>query len=186
MADNYTVVNSCGVTITMKSIEVSTGVQAVQSIPTDTVGAAMVSTTTPTSAAVGQTVVLSPNSAKVPTYLVPVSSAAGLTRYSVIVSSGTNSTLISSAARQVYKIEAFSNSSAIGYLKLYNLSSAPTAGSSLVAARFMVSQPGFITTTDIGEATFTTGLSYTFTGGIADSDTTAVSASQFILNILYK
>lgn len=120
--------------------------------------------------------------------LVPAASG-GLTLSSVIMSSGTNSTLVSSVPRQVYKVECFNNSASIGYLHTYNLSSSPTAGSSLVFDRFLVpanaSGAGVISTTENG-VPYTTGLSYTFTGGIADSDTTAVAASAFIVNIYYK
>lgn len=121
--------------------------------------------------------------------LVPTTSG-GLTLFSVIISSGTNSTLISSIPRQVYKIECFNNSATIGYLHTYNLSSAPTAGSSLVFDRFLVpantSGAGLITTTDVG-VPYTTGLGYTFTGGIADTDTTAISSGlSYIVNIYYK
>lgn len=41
MADNYTVINSCSQIITMKSKDVGAGVEAVQSIPTDTAGTPM-------------------------------------------------------------------------------------------------------------------------------------------------
>lgn len=121
--------------------------------------------------------------------LVPTTSG-GLSVSSVIMSTTTNATLVSSAACQVYKIEVFNNSANIGYLKLYNLSSAPTAGSSLVVARYLVpgsaSGAGMITTTDMGDA-YSTGLGYTFTGGILDSDTTAITSSNaFIVNIHYK
>lgn len=121
--------------------------------------------------------------------LVPTTSG-GLTLFSIIISSGTNSTLISSIPRQVYKVECFNNSATIGYLHTYNLSSAPTAGSSLVFDRFLVpantSGAGLITTTDIG-VPYTTGLGYTFTGGITDADTTAISSgASYIVNIYYK
>src|SRR5882757_1149286 len=41
MADNFTVINSCSQIITMKSKDVGGGIEAVQSIPTDTAGIPM-------------------------------------------------------------------------------------------------------------------------------------------------
>lgn len=121
--------------------------------------------------------------------LVPTASG-GLSLSSIIIASGTNSTLVASSPRQLYKVECFNNSATIGYLHLYNLSSAPTAGSSLVFDRILVpgntSGAGVITTTDMG-VPFGTGIGYTFTGGIADSDTTAISSNaSYIVNIYYK
>ena len=113
----------------------------------------------------------------------------GLTLSSVIASSTTNSTLLSSAPCQLYSVEVFNNSSNIAYLKFYNFSSAPTAGSSQVVERYMVpgnpSGAGFIKMNEFGRP-YATGLGYTFTGAIADSDTTVVAASAFIINIMYK
>lgn len=253
MADNYTVINSCGQIITIKSKDIGLGVEAIQSVPTDTAGTPMLvlsgsavtssmsamvaaisslsalfsvsiatsanaanvlaGSSTITSTMAGLVTVLSPNSAgiittgtagspssvflsvqgvssgsPIPTSMVPATSG-GLTISSVIMSSGTNSTLVSSSPRQLYKIECFNNSANIGYLHTYNLSSAPTAGSSLVFDRFLVpgnaTGSGLVSTTDIG-VPYTTGLSYTFTGGITDADTTAVAAGAFIVNLYYK
>lgn len=139
------------------------------------------------------TVILSSNptvtqSSNVNVSLIPVS-AGGLTFSSVILTSGVNATLVSSSPRQVYKIECFNNSANIGYLKVYNLSSVPTVGSSLVQHRIMVpanaSGAGVITTSEMGFP-YSTGLAYTFTGGLQDSDTTAIVSSAFIVNIGYK
>lgn len=120
--------------------------------------------------------------------LTPGSTTAGLTATSLIMSTGTNSTLISTQARKVYHIQTFNSSTTIGYLRLYNLSTAPTAGTSTYTAVFMVpgdaNGRGFIAPIEMG-LNFTTGLGYTFTAGIASTDTTAVGSSQYIVNILY-
>ncbi len=115
--------------------------------------------------------------------------SGGATLSSAIMAASTNATLVKNAAGQVYKIEVFNNSTNIGYLKMYNSASAPTAGSGTPVARYMVpgvsGGSGFISTFEMADA-YGTGIGYTFTGGIADADTTAVAASAFIVNIHYK
>jgi hypothetical protein len=134
------------------------------------------------------TVILSSNPTVIPSSVTSVapSTTVGWTLYSVIVSTTTNATLVSSNPRTLGKVEAFNLSSTPGYLKMYNLSSTPTAGSSLVFARYPVPQNGFISTTDLGDL-YTTGLSYTFTANLVDSDTTAIqTSSTYVLNLHYR
>lgn len=142
------------------------------------------------------TVSLSSNPTVIPSSAVSVTPSSaislnsdGWTPLSAIMSSGTNSTLVKGSAASLFKVEAFNNSTMPGYLKLYNLSTAPTPGSSLVWLRFLVpgnSGGGGLVTEYSGGVTAGTGIGYTFTGGIADSDTTAVSAATYIVNIHYK
>lgn len=116
---------------------------------------------------------------------VPVTSG-GLTISSKIMASGTNANSIKASAGQLYKIEVTNNSTNIGYLKLYNSASAPTAGSGTPVIRIMcpVSGGAFSTFADVGVA-FSSGIGYSFTGGIADADTTSVAANAFIVNLYY-
>lgn len=116
---------------------------------------------------------------------VPVTSG-GLTVSSKIMASGTNANSIKGSAGQLYKIEVTNNSTNIGYLKLYNSASAPTAGSGTPVIRIMcpVSGGAFSTFADVGVA-FSSGIGFTFTGGIADADTTSVAANAFIVNLYY-
>lgn len=113
----------------------------------------------------------------------------GLSFNSYLIASGTNATSVKASAGQIYKIEIFNNSANIGYLKIYNTASAPTAGSGTPVIRMMVpgnaTGAGAISTTDLG-LTMSTGIGFTFTGGIADADTTSVAASAYIVNIYYK
>lgn len=134
------------------------------------------------------TLTLSSNPTVIPSTVVSVaqSTTVGLTISSVIISTTTNATLVSSTPRSLYKIEVFNISSTPAFLKMYNLASAPTAGSSLVAARYAAVPNGFISTTDIGDL-YTTGLSYTFTTNMADSDTTVIAnSSTYIVNLHYR
>lgn len=112
--------------------------------------------------------------------------SGGLTIKSAIMASGTNATSVKASAGQLYKIEVTNNSTNIGYLKIYNTASAPTAGSGTPVIRIMCPASGgaFSTFADVGVA-FATGIGFTFTGGIADADTTSVAASAFIVNLYY-
>jgi hypothetical protein len=120
--------------------------------------------------------------------LVPVTSG-GLTISSTLIASGTNATSVKASAGQLYKIEITNNSANIGYLKIYNTAGTPTAGSGTPVIRLMcpasASGAGAVSTYDNGVA-FATGIGFTFTGGIADADTTSVAASAFIVNLYYK
>lgn len=120
--------------------------------------------------------------------LVPVTSG-GLTISSTLIASGTNATSVKASAGQLYKIEVTNNSANIGYLKIYNTASAPTAGAGTPVIRLMcpasASGAGAFSAFDNGVA-FATGIGFTFTGGIADADTTSVAASAFIVNLYYK
>lgn len=120
--------------------------------------------------------------------LVPVTSG-GLTISSTLIAAGTNATSVKASAGQLYKIEVTNNSANIGYLKLYNTAGTPTAGSGTPVIRLMcpgnATGTGAFSTYDNGVA-FVTGIGFTFTGGIADADTTSVAASAFIVNLYYK
>ncbi len=117
---------------------------------------------------------------------VSLSTTVGLTISSVIISTTTNATLVSSTPRQLCKVECFNLSTTPGFLKMYNLSSAPTVGSSLVFNRYPVPTNGFISTVELSD-TYSTGLAYTFTANLIDSDTTAVqTSSTYVVNLHYR
>lgn len=133
-------------------------------------------------------VVIASDQSAVPTTNTPTT-AGGLTIKSVLIASGTNAQNVKASAGQLYKIEITNNSANIGYLKLFNSASAPTAGAGTPVIRLMcpASASGagaFSSFSDIGAA-FSAGIGFTFTGGIADADTTSVAASAFIVNLYY-
>jgi len=146
-------------------------------------------------AALGQTtmaastpVAIASNQSTLPAGLVPVTSG-GLTPSSTLIAAGTNATSVKASAGQLYKIEITNNSANIGYLKIYNTAGTPTAGAGTPVIRLMcpasASGAGAVSSFDNGVA-FATGIGFTFTGGIADADTTSVAASAFIANLYYK
>jgi hypothetical protein len=132
-------------------------------------------------------VVIASNQSTLPAGLVPVTSG-GCTIKSVLIASGTNATNVKASAGQLYKIEILNNSANIAYLKVYNTAGTPTAGSGTPVIRLMV--PGSasgsgIVSEYVNGLAFSTGIGFTFTGGIPDADTTSVAASAYILNLYY-
>lgn len=122
------------------------------------------------------------------TSLVPLT-AGGLSISSQVMTNSTNSTEVKSSGGQIYGLEIFNNSTSIGYLKIYDTATSPTPGAGTPMVRLMVpagaSGAGVVRSYENG-LIFANGIGYCFTGGIADNDTTSVSASEFIVNIYYK
>jgi len=118
----------------------------------------------------------------------PVTSG-GLSRSSVVLANSTNATSVKASAGQVYSIQVFNNSTNIAYLKFYDKASAPTCNSDTVVWNVLIpasaNGAGAVVPIDVG-LTFTTGIAYCVTGGIAASDNTAVAATSFIVNVGYK
>jgi hypothetical protein len=114
--------------------------------------------------------------------------SGGLSYSSTIITTGTPSVAVKSSAGQLYSIACTNNSATIAYLKLYNLTTA-TAGSNTPAVRIMIpanaNGAGIVVAEDTGIA-FSTGISYTVTGGIADADSTSIAGNAYIVNLFYK
>lgn len=128
-----------------------------------------------------------PVSASNPIYvsLQPVASGGTLVS-SAIMAATTNATLVKSSAGQVYNISLTNNSATVAYLKLYNSATIPTAGAGTPVFRLMIPANTTIGLSLDSGLSFTNGIGYTVTGGIADTDVTAVAASVYIVNIIYK
>lgn len=117
--------------------------------------------------------------------------SGGLSTCFLQATASTNATNCKNAAGQVYHIRATNNSNVIAYLRLYNLSAAPTCTSATgLQDEIVVPGPaagggGFIADIALGE-TFSTGIGFCFSGGIASTDNTSVAANAFLITILYK
>jgi hypothetical protein len=132
-------------------------------------------------------VVMASNQAGFPVFP-SATTAGGATGTSFLMGASTNTTSVKATAGQLYKVEVTNNGATIAYLKLYNSTVAPTAGSGTPAIRLMVPGnslgAGIVSAYDFG-VPFSNGIGFAFTGGIADNDTTAVSASTYIVNLYY-
>ncbi len=96
---------------------------------------------------------------------------------------------LKNGAGTVYTVNVTTVQATPVYVKLYNSGSAPTCGSGTPVARFMV--PSNATAADgagtnisfpVGLA-FGSGIGYCVTGALADNDTTAITATNTLVNI---
>lgn len=176
MANNFTVLNSTGGTITIMAVETSTTVYVTQSLPSNSAG-------NPADFGAGV--------ASSATMRVVLSSAVGgsfspttTTMATITAASGTNSTNLSTSSKVLYGAHVYNNGSSTVFLKIYNLASAPTAGSSLVTFNIGVA-PGAWRDVNLTGAVSSIGLGYTITGAITSTDTTSVAANDLIGVIEY-
>jgi hypothetical protein len=120
--------------------------------------------------------------------LAPVTSG-GLLIHRRISDASTNAQSVKASAGQVYVIDATNTNAAPRYLKLYNLATAPTVGTSTPVMTLMIpgntAGAGRILSDAHGFA-FGTGIASAITTGAADSDTGAVAANEVIFHLGYK
>jgi hypothetical protein len=103
----------------------------------------------------------------------------------VIASDGTNSTSVTSVATVLDGGHFYCNAATPRFVKIYNLSTAPTAGSTLV--KFIIGvPPGASRDVTMGGAALSVGLGYTITGAVNSSDTTVVSSNDIVGIIEYR
>ena len=111
--------------------------------------------------------------------------------HSRISTGDTNQVSVTARPGNINKLIVSNSSASIRYMHLYNLATAPTAGSGTPVARFLI--PGNASGTVLslnlgsygGEDTFTSGIGYTITTGYADADTGAIGAGEVIINMEY-
>jgi hypothetical protein len=112
----------------------------------------------------------------------------GNTIFSQMVSNNTTGISVKGAAGQVYGIHAFNIGSTPLYLKLYDKATAPTVGSDVIKARYVIpgntAGAGFSIAIP-GGAAFPTGIGMGITGGITANDTTAPGADIAYVNVYY-
>lgn len=114
--------------------------------------------------------------------------AGGLSMSSVIGAATTNATVVKASAGQVYEIVVTNINAAAVYLKLYNKATTPDENDTPVwrmAIPGNTAGAGLAKTFPNGLA-FGTGISYRLVGAVADNSTTAVSASEQLVNVGFK
>jgi hypothetical protein len=116
---------------------------------------------------------------------VPATSG-GLPHSFHLVSAGsTNANNVKASPGQVYGWSIFNNAVYPVYVKLYDTAGTPTAGTGVVQTIGVQAGTGRDFSLDSGIA-FGTGIGLTITKGIADSDATAVLASDCVVDLFYK
>ena len=98
----------------------------------------------------------------------------------------TNATSTKATAGTVWSIVASNINAAVRYLKLYNLTVAPTVGTSVPVLTIPIPAGGVVQI-DGGSngIRFGTGIAWALTTGAADSDTAAVAANEIKVTIAY-
>lgn len=97
-----------------------------------------------------------------------------------------DATNVKASAGRVYSIQGANVASSARYLKLYNASSAPTAGSGTpVKTLYLPASSAFVFDWPVG-LTFSTGIGFTLVTGSADNSSTSVTAADILaLNVDY-
>lgn len=115
--------------------------------------------------------------------LAPATSG-GLSQSSYLISNDVAAHVVKASAGQLYAVETFNNSNTLAYLKIYNATTA-TAGAGTPVARLLIPEGAFSYRWENGVA-YGTGITGIVTTGIADNDSAAPAASQFIVNFYWK
>jgi hypothetical protein len=105
--------------------------------------------------------------------------------YHVVAAASDNAANIKASAGAIRAISIFNNAATPRYVKFHNTAGTPTAGSGVVAT-FGVqagTQRDFVIP---GGIRFATGIGVSIVTGIADNNTTAVSASDVVLDVFYE
>lgn len=114
--------------------------------------------------------------------------SGGLTMHRTISAASTNATSVKGSAGQLYDVECYNLNASPRYLKLYNKATSPTVGTDTPVRTILIpgntAGGGVVRYIPDGLA-FSTGIAFAITSGIGDSDTTAISANEVIVNLGY-
>ena len=127
-----------------------------------------------TSGNIGGTVSLQASATVAGTSIAKVNSAAT-----------TNATLIKSTSGRVYGYHFVNNTASVKYVRLYNLTTAPTVGTSVPTVIIPIAANATAHIDMSVPMAFGTGISYAITGAGTDLDATAVAVGDVIGHIRY-
>lgn len=110
--------------------------------------------------------------------------------HKTISAASTNATSVKAVRSRLYGLQAMTIDETPVYLKLYNKASAPTVGTDTPVKVIMIpgntSGAGVVAVGWPQGLLFDLGLAFALTTGIADSDSTAVSANEVTVNLDYE
>lgn len=112
-------------------------------------------------------------------------SVTGTTVSKVLAAATTNATLVKSTAARLYSYHLTNTTAAAKFVRLYNLTTAPTVGTSVPALVIPIPPNASVIVDHTVPVTFSTGMSYSITGAFADLDATVVAAGDVVGHILY-
>lgn len=110
---------------------------------------------------------------------------------SYISVNNTTAVAVKPSAGTVYSVDAFNNGASLAYVKLYAAVLPFTCGTGTPFARYLIpygasSSGGGFNVSNINGDAYSTGIVMCITTGIADNDTGAPAANQFIVNVHIK
>ena len=112
------------------------------------------------------------------------STASGASATHLVSTATTNSTLVKSSAGKVLGWYFANTTASWQYVKLHNVTTAPTAGSGVVRT-ISVPPNGISQFFNEGGITFTTGIGMTVVSGAAGTDATAVTAAAVVGELVW-
>jgi hypothetical protein len=116
--------------------------------------------------------------------------SGGSTMYHAVNPNNVTGVVVKNTPGQIYGVTMATSAAAAAYLKLYDASSAPTAGSGTIKKALVC--PGSAGSNGSGASyqfpngiAFATGIAYTFVSLVTDADSTQPTASTFTIDIDY-
>lgn len=113
------------------------------------------------------------------------SSTGAMTTAKVLAAATTNATSVKASAGRVLGWALCNTTAAVKVVRLYNLSTAPTVGTSVPVYNIVIPANGYVDATFPAGISHSTGIAYAITNAIADLDATAVAANDVIGAIFY-
>lgn len=114
--------------------------------------------------------------------------AGGCSLYSFLSTAAVQAAAVKASAGQVYGLHFFNVGAAAVYLRLYNMTSTPGTGDTVVYRATIpgnTAGAGYVVHVPPG-VEFTTGIGIRVSAAIADNDNTSLSANGVMGNVLYK
>ena len=121
----------------------------------------------------------------------PVTPVAAASTAGAIVPNNTTAVVVKGSAGTLFGVQVYGINAAPAYLKIYNAATA-TCGSGTPVKRIMIPAASTAANGAGSNVTFGpglalgTGITYCVTTGIADADTTAPTAANFLVNVDYE
>lgn len=113
---------------------------------------------------------------------------AGLSNTSFLAAGSINATVIKASAGNVYLIEITNTSAAFKYVKFYNKTTtpAPATDNGLLVKRYGIAPNSTLVVDFPLGIPFTTGIGLATVTGTSDTDATAVTAADLMVNVTYR
>lgn len=110
----------------------------------------------------------------------------------LISAATTNATAVKGASGRLVGFVCGNTNAALRYLKIYDKATAPVVGTDVPKLTFIIQSMAALGTPQpttvvfpVEGVYFENGISFAITGALADSDTTAISAGDLVLDLFY-